>query len=137
MNKTIQMGRLTRDPEFAYTKSNKEYCKFTIAQNDKYKKEVTYFFNCTAWGKTAKTIYQYFKKGNRILIEGSLKQEKWENKEGKKQSAIIINVDGFTFIENASSGNSGGNQENQAPNITFEELGNSQFVKQDNDEVPF
>ena len=95
MNIIILKGRLTRDPEINYTQSGKAVCSFDIAYNQT--KEKVFFFNCQAWEKTAENITKYFKKGNEILFQGELIQTTWE-KEGKKQSRIIINVTRFDFI---------------------------------------
>jgi len=78
-------GNLTRDIETQYTKNGKQYCNFSIAEN--YKDEVS-FFDVTAWGDVAKSC-EGLKKGNRVYIEGYLKQDRFE-KDGKQQSKVKI-----------------------------------------------
>lgn len=93
LNKTILIGRLTRDPEFKTTPNN-QLANFSLASNSKYKdKEEVSFFDCVAWGKLAEIIRDYAKKGKQILIEGRLKQESWDTPEGKKASKVFVIVE--------------------------------------------
>ena len=104
MNKTFQLGRLTKDIELKALPSGTVVGKFTIANNHKYKKQdgtivdEPNFFDCTAIGKTAENIGKYFCKGQRIIVIGRLKQEIWE-KDGAKHSKIVIVVEEFDFVE--------------------------------------
>lgn len=108
INKTIILGRLTRDPELKSTNGGTYFCRFSIAngyskkQGDNYVDAVN-FIDCIAWGKTAEAIAKYFAKGQRILLEGCLRWSQWENNEGKKQSKIEVLVEGFNFIEKKDS----------------------------------
>lgn len=108
LNRVIQIGRLTREPELKQTPAGKDYCKFGIANNRTFKKgeeweEKASFFNCIAWGTTAKIIAQYFQKGKRILIEGRLQSDTWEDKEtGSKRTTIEIVVENFNFCDTSN-----------------------------------
>lgn len=73
------IGRITNDLVVSQGKQGSNYVRFSIAQNDKKNKEVSYFFNCTAFGKTAETIVKWAKKGGRIYVEGEITQDKKEN----------------------------------------------------------
>jgi single-strand DNA-binding protein len=91
-------GRLVADPELKFTSGNKAIVNFCIAVNDDYgETKNTYFIKCFAWEKLAETINKYFKKGREIFLVGSLKQDKWEDKEGKKRTEIKILVKEFNF----------------------------------------
>ena len=104
MNQVFLLGKLTRDPEQRFTPQGTSTASFGIAinrkwndQNGQLKEEVNYF-DCEAWGKTAETIAQYFKKGRPILIQGRLKQDQWEDKAtGAKRSKVKVVVDRFEF----------------------------------------
>ena len=145
------MGRLTRDPEIKSTHSGKEICKFSIAVQDSFKKDNVFFFNCIAWGGTGSTIAQYFHKGSRILIEGALNQQRWQDKEGQNRSTVEISVASFTFVDQKSDN---GNQNkppstprngNKEPDIQFDEfiqketqeLAKDVFDCVNEDDVPF
>lgn len=82
------------------------------------------FIDCTAWGKTGETINQYMQKGKPIFIEGRLKYDSWEDKQGGgKRSKLTVVVDNFQFVGGRDGGggggrdDSGGNQagDEQAP----------------------
>lgn len=86
MNKVILMGRLTADPELAQTQACTNLCHFSIAVNRRFAKEGQQnidFINCTAWGKTAEFLCNYFSKGQMLALCGRLEQRKYE-----KDSAI-------------------------------------------------
>jgi len=103
-NKVLLMGNLTRDPELKYTQGGMAICEFGIAINSSYtrksgeKVEEVFFFDCQAWGKRGEVIAEYFKKGKPIFIEGTLRQERWEDASGTKKSRIKVNVDQFQFV---------------------------------------
>lgn len=104
-NKVILMGHMTRDPNLRYTPNQTAVVDFGIAINRKFKsadgqdrEEVT-FVDCTAWQKTGEVINQYFKKGKPIHIEGRLKLDQWEDKNGGgKRSKLSVVVESFQFI---------------------------------------
>jgi single-strand DNA-binding protein len=95
-------GNLTKDPEFKHTASGKAVCGISIASNHGYSKngkrttEVSYF-DIEAWGVIAENCAKYLKKGNGVIIEGRLKQDRWE-KDGKTQSRIKISASNVQFL---------------------------------------
>lgn len=102
LNRVILIGRLTRDPELRYTPSGTAVCNFDIANNETYtasgeKKEYVNYFSCTAWAGLAEVIQKYFKKGQQIIVEGKLKQRRWDDENGQKRSKIEIVVENFNF----------------------------------------
>jgi len=104
INRVTLFGRLTKDPETKYTQSGTAITSFSIANNktwnqDGEKKSQVSYFECTAWGKLGEIIAQYISKGNRILIEGRLQQQSWDDSEGKKRYAIKVIVENFNFID--------------------------------------
>lgn len=110
INKVILIGRLTRDPELKSTNSGTYFCRFSLASNHSFKKSNgTYedkpgFFDCIAWGKSAEILHKYITKGRRICVEGSLRWSSWEGTDGKKQSKVEINVEGFQFLDPKQDG---------------------------------
>ncbi len=115
LNKVMLMGNLTRDIELkVLPQGNQTVGNFGIAMNRKFKstsgeerEEVT-FVDCEAWGRTAEIMKQYLSKGRPVFIEGRLKLDQWEDKEGKKQSRLRVVVENFQFI-GAPAGAGGGN----------------------------
>ena len=112
MNIVILMGRMTRDPELKYTSGGKAFANFSLAVQ-KTKDEVE-FIDCTAWEKTAETIAEYFRKGNRILIQGRLSVSNYEQNGEKRKSTKVV-VNSFEFVESSgTSGNNGRYQQQQS-----------------------
>ncbi len=119
LNRVFLMGNLTRDPQVKFLPSQTQVAEFGIAMNRKFKgqngeerEEVT-FVDITAFGKTAEVIGQYFTKGKPIFIEGRLKYDQWDDKNGGgKRSKITVVVDNFQFIggkdDRGGSGGGGG-----------------------------
>ena len=117
-NKVMLMGNLTRDVEIRHTSGNTAVGNFGLAVNRKFKtqsgeqrEEVT-FVDCEAWGRTAEVMSQYLGKGRSVFIEGRLKRDQWEDKNGGgKRSKLSVVVENFQFVDSAQGqggGNSGG-----------------------------
>lgn len=100
MNKVILKGRLTADPELSNTSTGVEYCNFSIAV-DRYvgkdKDHETDFVPCKAWRQSAALITKYFTKGKEILVEGSIRFDKYE-KDGEKRINAYVSVDRVYFL---------------------------------------
>ena len=120
-NKVMLMGNLTRDPQMKYLPSQTAVCEFGLASNRKFKtasgedREEVLFVDCTAFGRTGEVINQYCQKGKPIFIEGRLKYDSWEDKNGGgKRNKLTVVVDTFQFIggrddAGGSGGGGGGN----------------------------
>jgi len=113
LNRVMQIGRITRDPELKYTPSGTAVTTFSIAVNNQYgsgdnKKETVSYFDCVAWMKLADIVAQYGLKGTRVAIEGRLEQKRWDSQDGKKMSKIEIVVENMQFLSKPQdqSGNS-------------------------------
>jgi len=108
MNNIQILGTITREPELKYTQGGSAILNFGIAYNDKWKdqngemKEKGHFFDVSVFGKQAETINQFFNKGSRILIDGSLDFQSWEQ-DGQKRSKVGIKLNRFTFVDKRDS----------------------------------
>ena len=111
MNNVILMGRLTRDVELNYSKNGKAFTRFAIAVNRI--GEGADFINCVAWEKTAETIAEYFKKGQRILVQGSIRTGSYE-RNGQTVHTTDILISRFEFIESNNKSSSNKNYDNDA-----------------------
>ena len=93
-NNVILEGNLTRDAEMKFTPNGKASLKLSIAYNEKpYTKngqevKPVSFFDVQAWGQTAED-FAWMKKGQRVEVEGILKQDRWE-KDGRTNSRVYI-----------------------------------------------
>ena len=96
LNVVALVGCLGRDPETKYLDNGKVVTKFSIAVNRPKKggEKETDWFDCEAWGQTAEFASNYVKKGNRVSVVGSIRQEKWEDRTtGQNRSKVMIAVD--------------------------------------------
>ena len=113
MNLVVVSGRMTRDPELKYTSGGKAYTTFTLAVQKT--KDEAEFIDCVAWEKTAENIAEYFRKGNRILIQGRLNVNSYEQN-GEKRKSVKVQAFNFEFIDSKNSGNNqNGNKNNYDP----------------------
>lgn len=105
-NKVILIGNLTKDVELKYFQNgNGCVANLNLAINRKYKKqdgtqgEEACFIDVKIFGRTAEVANQYLKKGSKILVEGRLAQEHWEQN-GQKRSKHIIQGDSIQMLDN-------------------------------------
>ncbi len=115
MNKVILTGRLTADPELRQTQSGVASCRFTVACNRKFKNEATGeydadFISCTAWRQTAEFVSRYFNKGKMISVEGTLRNNNFQDK--KYPDVTHYNTD--VLVENVEFCGDKGNNSGQA-----------------------
>ena len=114
-NKVILLGNLTRDPELRYTPQGSAVCEFALALNYQYtnkqtgqKVEEVSFIDIVAWGKTGEICAEYLKKGRQVMIEGRLKQDRWEAQDGKKMSKVRVTAENVQFVGSRPAGEGGG-----------------------------
>src|SRR5829696_7871212 len=104
-NKVFLMGNLTRDVQLKYLPSQTAVAEFGLACNRKFRtangedrEEVT-FVDVTAFGKQAEVLNQYMTKGKPIFIEGRLKFDSWDDKNGGgKRSKLTVVIENFQFV---------------------------------------
>jgi single-strand DNA-binding protein len=154
-NKVLLMGNITRDIELKQIPSGQAVATIGLAVNRRFKtregedrEEVT-FVDCEAWGRTAEVISQYFQKGRPIFIEGRLKLDTWEDKEGKKQSKLRVVIESFEFVESRGGGGGGGEgvrpkfqredpvTSTAAPRSSSGNRGGGSHTPVDDDDIPF
>jgi single-strand DNA-binding protein len=105
-NKVILMGNLTRDPEVRFTQGNMAVCKVGLAVNRRFKdttsgewREEATFVDITIFGKRGEAFEKYHKRGQSAFIEGSLRFDSWEDKDGGgKRSKLYVVADSWEFV---------------------------------------
>jgi len=112
-NKVILMGNLTKDPELRYTSSGLAVANFSLAINrrtakDGEKREEVDFFDIETWDKQAELCSEYLSKGRSVLVEGRLKQDRWEDEAGNKRSKVKIVATAIQFLPKRSEEESEG-----------------------------
>lgn len=103
MNRIELMGRLTADPELKKSEKEKAktYARFSLAVPRKLDKEATDFFDCVVFGRVAEALDKYCKKGNRIIVTGTIQTGSYKNKDGVNIKTYTVLADDFYFTENA------------------------------------
>ena len=112
MNKVILIGRLCADPEFRQTTSGIAVCRIRIAVDrpkQKDQERQADFIGCTAWRSTAEFISRYFTKGQKIIVEGSLRNNDYTDNNGVKHYSMDVLIQNVEFGE--SKGSDGGSQQ--------------------------
>jgi single-strand DNA-binding protein len=105
LNKVLLIGNLTRDPDVKMMTNGRPVCNFGLALNRSYKdsegnkKDETTFVDVECFGPRAEAVGRFFTKGRAIFVEGRLKLDQWESKEGEKRSAIRVVLDNFEFVD--------------------------------------
>lgn len=109
-NRIILIGNLTRDPEIRYTPSGVAVATVPIAVNSRYRqgedmKEETLFIDTIVFGKQAETCTQYLNKGRMVLVEGRLRERRWEQ-EGQRKSKFEVIASNIRFLSRKESSES-------------------------------
>ena len=93
LNNVTLMGHLTADPELLFTPAGEKLANFTVAVNYKDKKGQSHgeFFDCQVWRGWAENLCKNAKKGDLVLVDGRISQERWKDKEtGKERSRVRV-----------------------------------------------
>ena len=98
-------GNVTHEPALKKTKTGKNVCTFSLAVNhysaNDNEKKVSYI-DVETWDKLAEVSSKNINKGRRILVIGTLRQDRWEGTDGKKQSRIKIVGKEIRYLESLS-----------------------------------
>lgn len=110
MNKVIEIGRLTKDPEIRYSQGANTTCvaRYTLAVDRKFKQAgqpEADFINCIAFGKIGEFAEKYLHQGTKILVEGRWQTGNYTNKDGNKIYTNDLVVESHEFCESKSQNN--------------------------------
>jgi single-strand DNA-binding protein len=95
------VGNLTDDPELRFTPSGAAVANFTVAstprnfdkQTNEWKDGDSLFLRCSVWRQAAENVAESLQRGNRVVVQGRLKQRSYETKEGEKRTVFEMEVD--------------------------------------------
>jgi single-strand DNA-binding protein len=109
LNRVFLIGRLTRDPEIRYTPNGAAVANLRLAVNERRPsrtgqapQDETLFVDVVVWGRSAEVVQQYLRKGRRILIEGRLRLETWEGRDGQRRSRYSVVASRVQFLDAAN-----------------------------------
>lgn len=137
MNQIILVGRLAQDVELRYIAgTGTPVATFTVAVDREFTgkngKRETDFIDVQTWGKSAENCSNYIGKGSLVSVQGSLRIEKYEGRDGNKRISARVNADRVNFL---SSNNK--KPEDKMSTPTFDPSFISDFEGIDDIECPF
>lgn len=110
LNRVALAGNLTRDPMVRFLANEQAVSNFGIAINRRFKgsdgqmKDDVTFVDIECWGRTAEFTGQFLTKGTPVYLEGRLKLDTWDDKDGKKQQKLKVVADDIKFVESKGDG---------------------------------
>jgi len=118
INRTVLVGRLTRDPDLRITGNGTAVAQFTLAVNRQFtnaqgEREAD-FVNCVIWRKGAEALAQYTHKGSLIGVDGRIQTRTYEDKDGKTVFVTEVVADSFSFMESKKDSQSSTKQTAQS-----------------------
>ncbi len=118
LNKVILVGNLGNDPDVRTTQSGDKVTRISVATSERWRnkdgenQERTEWHRVVIFGKVAEIAEKYLRKGAKVLIEGQLRTNKWQDNNGVDKYSTEIIVSGFggnmTMLDNRNSGGGGG-----------------------------
>jgi single-strand DNA-binding protein len=113
----VLVGRLTRDAELKYTNSGQAICHFSVATSTRRKKgdqwvDEASFWDVDLWGKQGESINQYLTKGKLVAVEGTMRQDRWEQ-DGQARMKVIVNANTVQLLSSGSGQGGSGSQGSQ------------------------
>ncbi len=152
INRTVLVGRLTKDPEVRYTSSNIAYARFTIAVNRTFagpngEREAD-FIQCIAWRRQAENLARFVRKGSLVGVEGRIQTGSYDDKDGIRKYTTDVVCDSVQFLEPKNQDDSESNYIPRDPreynnNKTYKQEGpverkqNTPSIDVSEDDLPF
>lgn len=139
-NHVVLVGNITRDIEVKYTQSGTAVCDLGLAVSEKYKdsngewQDAVSFIDCTCWAKTAELASEYLSKGSPVLVDGRLKQDRWQDKEtGGNRSKLRVIVQRLQFLGKKGDGTQTERRYDESESQYSRQVDESDGASQDND----
>lgn len=140
INRTILIGRLTKDVELRHTAKGDAVASFTVAVNRQFtnsqgEREAD-FINCVMWRKAAESFAKYTHKGSLVGIEGRIQTRSYENQQGQRVYVTEIVADNFSLLDSKPKGNQQNNaRQSTTPGDPF--VNGGQSIDIGDDSLPF
>jgi|SRR5690625_360792 len=140
INRTVLVGRMTKDCDLRYTQNGKAVGNFTLAVNRPFKnqqgEQEADFINCTIWGKAAENLANYMGKGGQVGVDGRIQTRNFEGQDGKRVYITEVVADSVQFLESKKqSNNQSSNQKNNQNDDAFK--GHGEPIDISDDDLPF
>jgi single-strand DNA-binding protein len=102
--KTIVVGNLGKDPELKYLPSGRPVATFSVCANSRRKNaageviEEQQWYQANVYGNSAEAVAKHLSKGDQVYVEGRLKPEMWDGKDGEKRLTLNLNTSDVQFL---------------------------------------
>ncbi len=143
INKVILVGNVGKDPEVKYLESGTAVARFSLATNENYKNKSgekvtnTEWHNIEVWRGTAEFVDKYVIKGTQLYVEGKIRTENWEDKEGNKRYTTKILVDNLQLLGKKDDSVESTSNTTQTPTIETTEDNSESSEQKETDDLPF
>ena len=131
INKVILVGNLGKDPEVRTVQSGALVARFSLATSESYtnkegqKVENTEWHNIVLWRGLASVAEKYLKKGNKVYIEGKLRNRQYDDKDGNKKYVTEIEATDMLLLDRVQNATGGANNTNTGNNYSNESTSSS------------
>ena len=105
VNKVILIGNLGKDPEVRHLENGTTVANFPITTSESYtdkttgqKVENTDWHDIVVWRGLADVVDKYFRKGQKVYVEGKLKKRSWQDKDGNTRYTTEVVADELTIL---------------------------------------
>ena len=99
LNRSILIGRLTKDPELRFTQSGKGVCNFALAVDSGFgDNKKTDFIDIVAWGQMGENCANYLSKGKLVAVDGRLSTRTYETQDGQKRKVYEVVAENVRFL---------------------------------------
>ena len=140
MNKTVLIGRLTRDVELRNAGTTL-VARYTLAVDRKYKREgeqTADFIPCIAFGRNAEFAQKYLTKGKKIAVVGRIQTGSYTNQSGQKVYTTDVIVEEQEFVESKTSENTNSSDNSKSKEVYKDSDGFMNIPDNlEDDELPF
>ena len=118
--KTIVVGNLGQDPELRYMPDGKPVASFSICANERRgsgenRTESQIWFKANVFGNSAEAVAKHLQKGDQVYVEGRLKPELWDGRDGEKRLTLNLNTSDVQFLGKRNRTSQTGEAETPVP----------------------
>lgn len=142
MNKTILLGRLTKNPEIKFSQTNNvKVATFSLAVNRKYVKQgeerQADFFNIVAYSKLGDFVEKFLKQGIQVCVNGRLQTRNYEDKNGIKRYVTEVIAEEIDFADSYTKIESNADNTQETVSEELKEKDASEDFISNSDDLPF
>jgi len=105
LNDVKIIGSLVSEPDVRFTPKGTQVVNFSLGINETYRvedeqRQITTFVEVQVWGPSAENFAKLVRKGQEVFIEGSVRQDRWEDKQtGQNRSKLFVKAERWQFTQ--------------------------------------